>query len=178
MLVYQRVMWVKQCHKPSPKSPWIDINRWYEAFPNGWFIIGLTPLCECKSARGLIRNVVDPFLQDPLSLWFESLLKTRVSCTRSLGWDVCLPATTSNHDPLHWGLLCRALGWPKCVCWSHRRDSNSWNPTALEDRLKHNALYIACANGANSGGAITSYGPMVNVTTQKGPVVVSLQLCL
>jgi len=82
------------------------------------------------------------------------------------------PGNHSNHEPLHWGLLCRGLGWMAKMCLLKSSEGlQLLAPTALEDRLKHNALYIACANGANSGEPITSYGPMVNVTTQKGPVV-------
>jgi hypothetical protein len=35
------LMWLKQCHKPSPKSPEIGLHK---PFPNGWFILVLTTL--------------------------------------------------------------------------------------------------------------------------------------
>ena len=46
MFIYHRVMWVKQGHKPSPKSPqiYIYIYRRYKPLSNGCFIIVLPTL--------------------------------------------------------------------------------------------------------------------------------------
>ena len=38
--LYRPLMWVKQCHKPSPYH---HFYRWYKPFPNGWFMALVYP---------------------------------------------------------------------------------------------------------------------------------------